>query len=127
MFRLIRRLNFKRSKKVYYTPITDSVSLNISIIQAATMLDEAGMKAISNGNVDQMIAVAAGWMEFGSNMLANPEDEESDGHEEEEEVLSDTSVMGFRSDESREVLESEKCKSRRQAGIQDQHGRLRNP
>ena len=89
----------------HYTPIVDSISLDVAIVQAATMLDEAGVKAIEEGSIDGMIAVAAGWMAFGENMLGSPD--EGEAEEDEEEILSETSVLGFQSPENREVLENE--------------------
>jgi len=83
----------------------DSISLDVAIVQAATMLDEAGVKAIEEGSIDGMIAVAAGWMAFGENMLGSPD--EGEAEEDEEEILSETSVLGFQSPENREVLENE--------------------
>ena len=90
----------------HYTPIIDSISLDVAIVQAATMLDEAGVKAIEDGSVDGMIAVAAGWMAFGENMLGSPDGEGETG-DDEEEILTETSVLGFQSPENREVLENE--------------------
>lgn len=101
----------------HYTPIVDAISLDVAIVQAATMLDEAGVKAIDDGSVDGMIAVAAGWMAFGQNMLGSQEGEDAEGEDEEEEVLSETSVLGFQSPENREVLESEKQESRSKARL----------
>lgn len=99
----------------HYTPIENNISLDVSIVQAATMLDEAGMKAISEGNIEGMLAVAAGWMEFGKNMLGSESEEEE--HGEEEELLSETSVLGFQSPENREVLESERQETSRRSRL----------
>lgn len=115
MFRRMHLPSFKKEK--HYTPITNEVSLNIAIVQAATMLDEAGVRAVSNGNVQEMLAVASGWMEFGVNMLGNPDGEDEEGEGEEEEILSETSVLGFRNPESREVMENEKQEDKRKAGL----------
>lgn len=91
------------------------INLDVSIVQTATMLDEAATRAIQDGNVEAMLAVAAGWLEFGSRMLGptTEEDEEEDEHE----LETDTKIMGFASSESREVMESEKQENRRKAGL----------
>lgn len=74
------------------------------------MLDEAGMVAVESGSVEDMLKVAAGWMEFGVNMLQLPEaeaEEEEDEETEEHDVTSETTIMGFGSPAARQSAEQE--------------------
>lgn len=71
------------------------------------MLDEAGTVAVESGSVDDMIKVAAGWMEIGVNMLQRPteDDEENEEHGDEHDVTAETRILGFGSPEAREEAE----------------------
>lgn len=71
------------------------------------MLDEAGMVAVESGSVEDMLKVAAGWMEIGVNMLGAPEAEAEEAEEEETEEHEITTIMGFGSPVAREEAEQE--------------------
>jgi hypothetical protein len=101
-------------KPKHYDKIKDSIDLTVSIIQAATMLDEAGEEAIRTGDTSAMLGVAAGWIQLGATLLG--EQPEGQG-EEEHEVLTDTSVMGFASQQAREEMEDAKKESKRKIGL----------
>lgn len=95
----------KKVKRNRYTPLGDAVNPEVSIVQAALLLDEAAHHALESKDTEAMAGVARGWMELGVLMhnmsAAAEEDEEDDG-----DVTSDTSILGFGSKESREVAEN---------------------
>lgn len=70
------------------------------------MLDEAGTVAVQSGSVEDMLKVAAGWMELGANMLGRPDEEEPEEGDEHD-LTSETRIMGFASSQSREEAEQE--------------------
>jgi hypothetical protein len=71
------------------------------------MLDEAGMAAVESGSVEDMLKVAAGWMEIGVNMLGAPEAEAEEQEDEDSEEHEITSIVGFAAPETRDIAEQE--------------------
>lgn len=72
------------------------------------MLDEAALAAVHSGKVDDMIKVAAGWMELGVNMLQRPTEEEEESEDgDEHDLTAETTIMGFGSPVAREEAEQE--------------------
>ena len=98
---------FRRRPKGAWSPIENTIDYQVAIIQAATMLDEAGLAAVHSGSVDDMLKIAAGWMELGMNMLGaeQEEAEESEEDGDEHDLSSETSIMGFGSPSAREEAE----------------------
>lgn len=90
-----------------YTPIESEISFTVAVVQAATLLDEAALAAVHSGKVNDMIKVAAGWMELGVNMLQRPTEEEEVEEGDEHDITSETTIMGFGSPASRESAEQE--------------------
>jgi hypothetical protein len=100
--------NKKKSKKApkrnRYTPLGNAVNSEVSIVQAALLLDEAAHNALESKDTEAMAGVARGWMELGvliHNMSVGAEDDEEDDGD----VTSETSILGFGSKEAREVAE----------------------
>ena len=100
------RLRIRKRKAEAYTPLEDQIDFTVAVVQAATMLDEAAALAIQSGSVEDMLKVAAGWMEIGINMLTRPEEDGSEeGHE--HDVTSETRGGGFAGSQPSEDAEEE--------------------
>lgn len=99
----------KKSKprKVRYTQLDEYLNPETALVQAALLLDEAAFNAIESKDDKAMTRVSRGWMELGAvlhNISVAGEDEGEE--EEEEDLTSETKIMGFASPEDREVAES---------------------
>lgn len=95
----------KKQKRIRYTPLGNHLNPESALVQAALLLDEAAHDAIESKNNESMATVARGWMELGAvlhNMTVGAAEEDA----EEEDLTSDTHILGFGSEEAREVAEN---------------------
>jgi len=77
------------------------------MVQAAYLLDEAAFDAINSKNPEAMAGVARGWMELGAVIHNISTGGEEYDEEEEEDLTSETHIMGFGSPQVRETQENE--------------------
>jgi hypothetical protein len=99
-----------KQRKSKYTGLDEYLNPETAMVQAALLLDEAAFNAIESKDDKAMTRVSRGWMELGAVLhnisVAQAENEEEGEESEEEDVLSQTKIMGFASPEDREVAES---------------------
>lgn len=88
-----------------YIPIDSELSPDHAMVQSATLLDHAAYNAIQSNDFDKLVTAAKCWAELGQiiGIVAN-------GEEEEIEVISETEILGFRSEEEREDYEDRAAK-----------------
>lgn len=94
----------KKNKRIRYSPLGEYLNPETSLVQAALLLDEAAHTAVESNDTEAMAGVARGWMELGAvmhNMSAGAGEEEED-----EDLTSETRVMGFGSPKAREEAEN---------------------
>jgi len=104
----------KKGKPKSYRRINNELSYEDTRLQAARMLDEAGFRAIKNGDVNEMLAVALAWHEFSGAAF----DAEEQGLEEDDEyhgVQEQFKVIGLGSHEERSRKEQEYHAGREEA------------
>lgn len=102
----------KRQKRIRYTPLAKYLNPESALVQAALLLDEAAHDAIESKNSKSMATVARGWMELGAVLHNITEASSGEEEPEEEDLTSETHIMGFGSEEAREVAEENARKSK---------------
>lgn len=82
-----------RIRAVTYAPISDELSGNSALVQAANTLDVAVSLAVDSKNVDKLLDIAAMWIGLAERLGVEGEEEESDS----EETVNEKPVFGFTS------------------------------
>lgn len=95
----------KKKRKAGYVRIGDVLGVDTTIVQAATLLDEASVRAIQSNDVKTMLEIAEDWVTLGAMMHAVLEapEEEKDDHPHDDGT---SSVLGFGNTETRERAEA---------------------
>jgi hypothetical protein len=86
-----------KKKKPSYTPLSDTLSTDLSLIQASTLLDLAAQQAIQDGDINAMRQTARSWLEVGS-VISGISQSMVENEREQTELHSDTRI-GFRGPE----------------------------
>ena len=106
MFQFRNRL--RSSDQSAYSPIGESVSFEVAVVQAATLLDDAALQAKRNKDVEAMIGVVNAWLELADALVQDTEaeDEEDFDIELESDIAESFSIIGISSPEDRDRKES---------------------
>lgn len=90
-------------KKRKYTPIDDTISVEVALVQAATALDLAAAMAERVEDAATLVAIAQVWVKMGASLIS------AESEEDNEKDLTSKSPLGFEAD-SLAILRKEKEK-----------------
>lgn len=95
----------KKKRQAGYVRIGDVLGVDTTIVQAATLLDEASLRAIQSNDVAALLAISEHWVTLGAMMHAVLDDPEEEKQEHPHDDGT-SSVLGFGNTETRERAEA---------------------